>query len=52
VAVTADAIELTTLGYGHRVGLSQYGADAMARQGRGYVEILQHYYTGVTVAQM
>jgi stage II sporulation protein D len=52
VAVTADAIELTTLGYGHRVGLSQYGADAMARQGCDYVEILQHYYTGVTVAQM
>ena len=31
------------------VGMSQYGADAMAAEGKGYVEILQHYYTGVMV---
>ncbi len=36
-------------GYGHSVGLSQYGADYMARQGSTYEEILKHYYTGVTV---
>ncbi|MEG1835301.1 MAG: stage II sporulation protein D [Oscillospiraceae bacterium] len=40
----------TTLGYGHFVGMSQYGADYMARQGSTYKEILEHYYTGVTVA--
>ena len=36
-------------GYGHGVGLSQYGASAMAAAGAGYREILTHYYTGVTV---
>ena len=36
-------------GYGHGVGMSQYGANAMASQGAGYQEILTHYYTGVTV---
>ena len=34
----------TTQGYGHGVGLSQYGADFMARQGSSYAEILAHYY--------
>ncbi len=36
-------------GYGHGVGLSQYGAGAMAAAGADYREILTHYYTGVTV---
>ncbi|MBR2406063.1 MAG: stage II sporulation protein D [Clostridia bacterium] len=36
-------------GYGHGVGMSQYGAKTMAEQGFTYREILQHYYTGVTV---
>lgn len=39
----------TTLGYGHGVGLSQYGADYLARQGKNYREILEHYYVGATV---
>ena len=32
-------------GYGHGVGLSQYGANALAKQGKGWREILAHYYT-------
>lgn len=36
-------------GYGHGVGMSQYGADYMAKQGADYIEILKHYYKGVTV---
>jgi len=36
-------------GYGHGVGLSQYGANAMAAAGADYREIITHYYTGVTV---
>ena len=36
-------------GWGHGVGLSQYGADGMARQGRTYQEILQHYYPGTSL---
>lgn len=38
-------------GFGHGVGMSQYGADTMAAAGKTYVEILQHYYTGVTVEE-
>ena len=37
-------------GYGHGVGMSQYGANVMASEGKDYQEILQWYYTGVTVA--
>lgn len=44
VAVSEDTITFSTRGYGHRVGLSQYGAEAMALSGSGYEEILQHYY--------
>lgn len=36
-------------GYGHGVGLSQYGAQYMAQQGSGWKEILQHYYTGIEI---
>lgn len=39
----------TVVGYGHGVGLSQYGADYMARQGSNYEEILKHYYTGTEI---
>ncbi len=39
-----EEIIITTRGYGHRVGMSQYGADAMAMQGSTFREILQHYY--------
>ncbi len=40
-----------TKGYGHRVGMSQYGAEAMARLGANYQEILAHYYLGTSIAQ-
>ena len=43
------AFGIKCLGYGHGVGMSQYGADFMARQGSGYKEILAHYYTGCEV---
>ena len=36
----------TVRGYGHRVGLSQEGAEAMALEGKDYREILQWYYPG------
>ncbi len=41
----------TVYGYGHGVGMSQYGADYMARQGFTYDEILKHYYTGVEIVE-
>lgn len=42
----------TVRGYGHGVGLSQYGADYMARQGASYDEILKHYYQGVVIVDI
>ncbi|MBR1810706.1 MAG: stage II sporulation protein D [Clostridia bacterium] len=39
----------TAHGYGHLVGMSQYGADYMARQGADFREILLHYYTGAEI---
>ena len=39
-------------GYGHRVGMSQYGAEVMAQSGANYREILTHYYTGVTIKKL
>lgn len=43
------SFHFTTEGYGHGVGLSQYGADYMARQGSSWEEIIKHYYTGVDI---
>lgn len=42
----------TATGYGHGVGLSQYGADYMGRQGADYREILAHYYPGSVPARL
>ena len=44
IHIDGDNVNITTKGYGHRVGLSQYGADAMALAGKDYKEILAHYY--------
>lgn len=44
-----DSVTVTTRGYGHRVGMSQYGADAMAATGSDYAAILAHYYQGTTL---
>ena len=42
-----DKLVFDTVGYGHGVGMSQYGARAMAQAGKDYREILSHYYRGV-----
>ena len=47
-----NAYSFTTSGYGHAVGLCQYGADGMARQGYNALEIINHYYTGIKVSRM
>ena len=51
--ITADSESVTvvTRGYGHRVGMSQYGADAMAASGSGYEEILAYYYRGTMLGR-
>ena len=49
VAFEKQNVMITTNGYGHGVGMSQYGANGMAKEGKDYVEILGHYYTGTKV---
>ena len=44
--LSADTVTFSVLGYGHRVGMSQYGARAMAEAGKTYRDILTWYYTG------
>ena len=44
-----DEILITTKGFGHRVGMSQYGADAMAKNGSSWQEILNYYYPGTSL---
>lgn len=51
VTTTDTSVTFTTNGYGHRVGMSQYGADAMAATGSDYQQILYHYYTGTELGQ-
>ena len=52
VAVEGDTVTITTRGYGHRVGMSQYGADAMALNGSSCEEILAHYYQGTEICRL
>ena len=42
-------IVFVSSGSGHGVGMSQYGADGMAREGADYKEILKHYYSGTEI---
>lgn len=51
VSVEQGQIVFYTKGYGHRVGMSQYGANAMAREGQDYRQILAHYYLGTEIVQ-
>ena len=45
-------IVFTTRGYGHGVGMSQYGANGMAKNGYSYEAILKHYYQGVSIKKL
>lgn len=44
-----NTVVITTKGFGHRVGMSQYGAEAMAVGGSNFREILSHYYPGTNI---
>ena len=49
---SADGITITGTGSGHNVGMSQYGAKAMAEEGYDYEEILDFYFTGITLERI
>lgn len=48
-ATTSDTFTVNGSGWGHNVGMSQWGASAMAEQGYDFRAILEFYYTGVTI---
>ena len=52
VSVRGDAVVFSCRGFGHGVGMSQYGAEAMARAGKNWREIAAHYYTGVEIKKL
>lgn len=52
IELLGDSVKITTYGYGHGVGMSQYGALGMAKEGYKYEEILKHYYTDVNLTKL
>lgn len=49
--INDNSISFTTKGFGHGVGMSQYGAQGMANNGYNYSQIIEHYYTGVDIVK-
>lgn len=49
ITIEKDAVKFDVTGFGHGVGMSQYGANYLASQGKDYKEILKTYYTGVEI---
>lgn len=47
-----DTVEIQTLGFGHGVGMSQYGAQGMANDGYLYQDILKHYYQNTEITKL
>ena len=52
VAYADGNFTFTTHGYGHNVGMSQYGANAMAQEGKTHREILSYYYPGAALQEV
>lgn len=47
--IQGSDIEITTTGYGHGVGMSQWGANGMAKEGKTAADIVRYYYTGIQI---
>ena len=50
VEVLDDLVKFKVLGYGHGVGMSQTGADSMAKGGSSFEKIIKHFYSGVEIS--
>jgi len=48
----ADEIIITTIGNGHGVGMSQYGANELAKQGKSFDDIVKYYYNGIEITKL
>lgn len=51
IEIIDDNIKFSVIGYGHGVGLSQSGSDALAKQGKKYDEIIKHYFKDVEISE-
>lgn len=52
ISSEGDIVIFNTIGYGHGVGMSQFGANHLAKTGKDYIEILKHYYKEVDIANI
>ena len=52
ITIQDEKIKFEVLGYGHGVGMSQTGADSLAKEGKNYEDIIKHFYTGVKIEDM
>ena len=52
VTVDGDNIKFEVIGYGHGVGMSQTGADSMAKQGKNAEEIIHHFYQEIEIKEI
>jgi stage II sporulation protein D len=52
VDISNNKVNFKVIGYGHGVGMSQTGADALAKQGKNCEEIIIHFYSGVEIKDM
>lgn len=51
IELTGEKVKMNVKGYGHGVGMSQYGADYLAGEGKSFEEILKTYYSGVEISE-
>ena len=52
IKINSNKIIITTRGYGHGVGMSQYGANGMAKEGYSYEEILKYFYKNIKISSI
>jgi stage II sporulation protein D len=52
ISIAGDSVQVTGRGYGHGIGMSQWGARGLAMQGYSYQQILAHYYQGTALSQI
>ena len=52
ISIEDNLVKITNKGFGHGVGMSQYGANALAKQNKNYVEILEYYYQGTEIKKL
>ncbi len=52
ISVQNNSVKFEVIGSGHGVGMSQYGANYMAQNGKKYTEILSHYYTNIQIIKL